>query len=398
MTLNIPHHIHSFFERNLFERLIVYLFMAPLVSTLVFEAIIGQHYFKQSQNEQWIFFGLLGLDYLISLKKVINIRVTVNPISIFAFILFIMVAHGTFVGIMNNNAPFVILNDIVPPLMIGLNILRMQSFTEIKKPIDFQFIFRSVVILGAVICGIGIIAGKTSVGNNVIYYPLILTALILIRPFPKWAFIIILGSIALTLDDINRTTLLFIALIACSYIGWTALHNPVKAILTGLLAVITATVIWTTLPRDSQTYNRLSRLTEISLQDRTGSLGERQAEQDAVKSMLKQGGTTMQWFGAGFGGLYEVQFTHEYIKNYGHAHYAWVWFNLRFGYSGYVYMFIFISALIFSAGRGLSTKSELGFFTALLCLLGLIYTFTYVNSIFLLSGLHFLYVHNRNKT
>ena len=308
-----------------------------------------------------------------------------------------MVAHGTFVGVMNHNTPFVILNDIVPPLMIALNILRMQSFSEMKKPIDFQFILRSVVILAAIICGIGLIAGKTSVGNNVVYYPLILSALIMVRPFPKWAFVIILGSIALTLDDINRTTLLFITFVSCSYIGWTALHNPVRAVLTGLLVAITAATVWFSLPTDSKTYKRISKLTEINFSDRTGSIGERQSEQDAVRSMLKQGGTTTQWFGAGFGGLYEVQFTHEYLTDYGHAHYAWVWFNLRFGYSGYIYMFLFISALIFNAGRGLRTRNELGLFTTLLCFLALIYTFTHVNSIFLLSGLHFLYVHNRNK-
>jgi len=280
---------------------------------------------------------------------------------------------------------------------IALNILRMQSFTEIKNPIDFQFLFRSVIILAAIICSIGFIAGKTSIGNKSIYYPIILAAFIMVRPFPKWAFVIILGSIALTLDDINRTTLLFIALTALFYMGWVALRNPVRAALGGLLTIIIATTIWFSLPSDSPTHKRLSKLTEINLSDRTGSIGERQAEQDAVNIMLKKGGATKQWLGAGFGGLYEVQFTHEYLTNYGHAHYAWVWFKLRFGYSGYIYMFIFISALIFGVGRGLKQKNEISLFTALLCTLGLIYVFTYVNSIFLLSGLHFLYIHNRNK-
>ena len=398
MILNIPHHIHSFFERNLFERIIIYLFITGFITKLVFEAILGQYYFEQSQNEQWIFFGLLGLDYLISFKKVINIRVTVNPMSIFAFLLFIMIGHGTFVGIMNHNAPFVILNDIVPPLMIALNILRMQSLTEIKKPIDYQFIFRSVVILAALTCGVGLIAEKTSLANNVIYYPLILSALIMLRPFPKWAFVVILASIALTFDDINRTTLVLLTIVICSYIAWMAVHNPVRAVLSGLLTIIIVTSIWFSLPTDSQTYKRLSRLTEISLSERTGSVGERQAEQEAVNIKLKKGGQTMQWLGAGFGGLYEVQFTHKYVTDYGHAHYSWVWFNLRFGHSDYIYLIILVSALFFCLGRNLKQKNEVSFFTALLCVAGLVYMITYVNSLFLLSGLHFLYTHNRNET
>lgn len=58
----------------------------------------------------------------------------------------------------------------------------------------------------------------------------------------------------------------------------------------------------------------------------------------AVQEKLDTLGTEAQWLGLGFGGVYEVQFTHVMLKDYGHAHYSWVWFNLRFGRIGYLYL------------------------------------------------------------
>ena len=137
MLLYIQNKLLEFFNTNLFERIIIYLFISILLSKLVFELILGQWHFAQSQNQQWIFFSLLAFDYLISFKKVINIRVTANPVSALALLFLIMVTQGLFVGIIHHNAPFKIFNDTVPLLIIALNILRMQSHYELKKPINF---------------------------------------------------------------------------------------------------------------------------------------------------------------------------------------------------------------------------------------------------------------------
>ena len=92
----------------------------------------------------------------------------------------------------------------------------------------------------------------------------------------------------------------------------------------------------------------------------------------------------------GFGGLYEFQSTHAYIRNYGHAHYSWAWFKLRFGYIGYFYLAILASMLLYNVIRGLQSRSENGIFVAFLCLQGIIYLGTFVNALFLVSGIHFL--------
>ena len=118
---------------------------------------------------------------------------------------------------------------------------------------------------------------------------------------------------------------------------------------------------------------------------------------DAVQAKLDFLGPSGQWFGLGFGGTYEVQFTQKYMKDYGHAHFSWVWFNLRFGYIGYLYLAIMISMLIFNAFIQFRNQTSNGIFVGLLCLNSLIYCITYVNAIFLISGIQF-YHDNKNKT
>ena len=359
---------------------------------MIFVAILGEGTFYQSQNYQWTFYAFLGLDYLISARKILNIKITINPLSIFALILFVMIAQGLFVGIVNNNTPFVILNDTIPILMMALNILRMQSLEEIKKPIDIRFLLISCIIITSLNIIFTSVQGEASIGNASIFYALAFASLFLLRPFPKWLLPIIIIIFLVASTGLNRTSILFIALVMSGYIGYTALIKPTKAFLTVLCVIITAVSLWSVLPEDSGTYKRIVGLSQIDLSSRTGSIGERQEEQDQVRIALEKKGQTTQWLGLGFGGLYDAQFTHEFKENYGHAHYSWVWFNLRFGKLGYFYLLIFSGMLMYSLIRNVSIGTTASLTVAFLCLISMIYLFTYVNSIWLLSGLTFLYL------
>lgn len=384
--------LHSFFEKNLFERIIIYIFTSFLLTSMIFEFALGQSHYEQSQNPQWIFFGLLGLDYIISYKKIINLRITLNPISVFAFCLLVMTAHGVFVGVFNHNPPFVILNDTVPILMIALNILRMQSVSETSKPIDFTFIAKTAITMVGFIVFFSFMAGKTTVGSTPLFYPLFAAALVALRPFPLWLVPIGLVAVALTVEDTNRTTLMFMAIVGLGYIGVTSVYNPTKSVLLGITLILCLFTAWSALPDGSQTQLRILGLANIDLNKRTGSIGERQAERDAIAVKLEKAGTTTQWVGAGFGALYQVKFTHKYVKDYGHAHYSWAWFNLRFGKIGQFYLVLLLSALLFNGIRSFQQRTTVGIFVSFMCLIGLIYSFTHVNSILLLSGLHFVYL------
>ena len=397
MTFHTKNLLDRFFERNLFERIIFYIFISEVVTKIIFELALGQWGFTQSQNKQWFFYGFLALDYLISARKVINIRVTFNPMSALAIVFLIMVVHGLFIGLVNGNSLFVIFNDTVPPLMIALNVLRMQSSAENDNPIDFRFLFTACTALALAACLTGFLAVKlgqpsqTSVGSSALYYPMLMAALFTLRPFPKWAGVAALIMIVLVLGDINRTTMLFLAIVVSGYALIKTVRDPAKGLLAFLVIPVIAAMFFAFVPEDSKTYNRVIGLTNVDLSARTGSIGERAAEWDAIQAMLESKGKTVQWLGPGFGGVYNVHFTHHYLTDYGHAHYIWAWFNLRFGRSGYIYMALFLAALVYNAGAGLRARDETGVFVSFLCLLGLIYCMTHVNSVFLLSGIHFLH-------
>lgn len=391
--------VTDFYERNLFERLAIYLVFSGCFVKFVFELILGQWYFAQSQNLQWVFYALLGLDYLVSHKKIIKIKVSINPMSILAFIFFIMVGHGLLVGIIRNNQPFVILNDTIPLLFIGFNILRMQSYEE-NRPIDFNFLFKACSILALLSCFFGFLAkaigvdSQPSMGNASVYLPLFFAALVSLRPFPKALGVLGLIMFSMVLDDFNRTSLLFILIVLSAYGIYLVVKKPIAGFSTLLAGILVISCGWLMLPTDSKTYERITSIQDIDLSQRTGSVGERQAEWDAIKEKLLDGGTTTLWTGLGFGGVYNVKFTHQFNIDYGHAHYAWAWFNMRFGLVGYLYLSILLSALFYNIYQGIRIGTSVSIYISFICLIGCIYFMTHVNSVFLLSGMHFFNLKN----
>lgn len=387
----------QFFEKNLFERIIIYVFVSHFLIKLIFELILGQWFYIQSQNQQWIFYGLLAVDYIFSFKKVINLRIKLNPISLFSIILFIMVIHGLYIGIIYHNPPFVIINDMIPILMLALNILRMQSEFE-KQEINFLSLFITCTILAAGSCLFGLLAillhkpSAPSMGDAKIFIPLFLTALIALRPLPIKAIFGCLLIFVLSFNNINRTIMLFMLIVSIIYTVYKIIKNPVFGFLLLGLFIILSTLIVTFLPKDSPTFSRISNIQNIDLNERKGSVGERQAEWEAIQLKLAANGETASWFGLGFGGLYEVKFTHQYLKEYGHAHYSWAWFNFRFGIVGYLYLIILFCCLSFNGIRSFLFYNEVGLFVSMLCLMGVIFLGTHINSLLLLNGIHFLYI------
>ncbi|MBP6366712.1 MAG: hypothetical protein KA343_05225 [Nitrosomonas sp.] len=394
--------LREFYQRNLFERVIVYIFLSNLLVKIIFELALGQWSFLQSQNKQWFFFIFLATDYLLSINKLAALKVTLNITSLYAVILLIMVFHGLFVGISNHNAAFTIFNDTIPLLMISLNILRFQSISE-YKPIDYKFLLLACTYLSLGSCFFGYIAillGKPSaptVGSIAIFLPLLLSTIFCVRPLPKWIVLIGIIMLSLTISEMNRTTLAFVAISLFIYAIRKILKRPATGLILVILIFLSGALMFFFLPENSGTYRRIVGLYNVDLNNHAGSIGERQAEMQAVQEKLDTLGTEAQWLGLGFGGVYEVQFTHVMLKDYGHAHYSWVWFNLRFGRIGYLYLFIMIFVLVYNVIIGLSRKDHFGIFISLLCFNCLVYCLTYVNSVFLLSGIPFFYLLDGKK-
>ncbi len=392
----LPNILTNFFERNLFERIIVYLFLSEFIVKLVFEIALGQWAYLQPRNKQWIFYALLGLDYLISFRKIIQLRVSFNAISLFTLLLLTMILHGLFIGFLYKNSLFAILNDFVPLTMMTLNILRMQSLAESSKAVDFKFLLYITTALAASTCllsAIGTLIGLRSaitIPVNSIFCPLILAAAFKFRPFPLVIALLIITMIIFSLSELNRTTMAFFVIVIIGYILKLLLKSPSNGLIILMLSSLIACTAVLSLPKDSSTYQRILGLKNIDFGRRTGSIGERAAEYDSIRKTIAAQGKTQNWVGLGFGGVYELQATHQYVKDYGHAHYAWAWFNLRFGYFGYLYLSIFITILIINCVRAFAIGSNVGIFIGLLCVMGLLYSTTYVNILFLSNGIHFM--------
>ena len=391
--------VKAFYERNLFERIVIYLFASSLFVKVVFVLIMGQWSFLQSQNFQWVFFGLITFDYLISIKKFINFKVKINFLSLWAVLILIMILQGLFVGIVSRNAIFELFNDTVPLLIIAFNILRFQSVTE-YKPIDFEFLLRICTVLALCTTFVGLAAqligrfAEPSIGGASVYLPLFIASLFTIKPYPKWVLVSVIVMIGLSISDFNRTSIVFLGGMVGLYLLITLIKKPVKGLIIGILILSLCTVGWMSLSENSKTYVRIVGLTKIDFSERKGSVGERQAEMDAVQNKIDRTGLAAQWLGLGFGGVYEVQFTHTVMENYGHAHYSWVWFNLRFGRLGFIYLAVMLLVLSANAYIGYKSNTKQGFFITCLCIQSLLYCITYVNAVFLMSGLQFFLIKN----
>jgi hypothetical protein len=389
----------QFFAKNIFERLIVYITLSSVVSVFYSEAILKQAVYYNPRTSQWIFYLLLAVDYLVSIKKVVTTKISFNAMTAFAVSLFFMIVHGLIVGLYNENPWFLIFNDIIPFLMIALNILRMQSLSENATPIDFGFLLRfcgfvSVcsTLSGLIIQTAGLLRTATF-KIDIIYLCLFFAALVTTYKKLRWvdiAYFVIVFSFAV--KGLNRTTLAFMGLIATVIFIKNFLKNPIKGSMIMVISIVAIAIGFSFLPKDSPIYKRIVASQNIDLNKRTGSIGERQQEKDSVNLELHKKGRTDELVGMGMGGTYTMKTTFTTIKNYGHAHFSWVWFKMRFGEIGYVYLAILSLALIASAVHNSLLGGHLGAFLGLLCGFSVLYLFTFVNALFLLSGLQFLYI------
>lgn len=392
--------IRSFYDRSIFDRIIIYLFLSEFLVKVIFELILGQWSFVQSQNKQWFFYSFIALDYLVSMRKIIAIRFPLNLSTVFALLLIIMCGQALIVGILHNNKPFTIFNDAVPLLVMSFNILRMQSVSETRTEPDLDFILRSCLLLAAG-CSFAGLLGESmglmtqpSIGQHVVFLPLIAAAIFKKTSLSRWMLVLAVTLLALSIEDLNRSSLAFMAITAIAYSFAQIIKSPAKGTMTIALTALLLVGATLYVPENAKTYKRVVGLSEVDLSKRTGSIGERQAEQDAVTEKLDRLGIESEFLGLGLGGVYAVKATHTFVSEYGHAHYGWVWFNLRFGMVGYLYLFVMVSILTLIGLRSFFLNSANGYFVGFLCLISIIYVFTYVNAIFLLCGVTFMYLKN----
>jgi hypothetical protein len=392
----------AFYSKSLFERLIIYVILSEVLAKVYVELLLRDLLFYHPQTKQWIFYAFLGADYLINLPKLIRLRVSFNPMSAFALTLLFMIAHGAIIGIINNNPWFPLINDIIPLFMIALNILRMQSAGE-RTYVDFPSLFRITTILtlcSSLLSFTLLKAHVISVATlipNAIYLAMFFAALYTHPKLPRWQLIAFLVIMGIGGAEVNRTTMMFLALSVCGYVAIMTIRQPLKGAILFASVAIGGFLVWHMLPEDSGAYKRIVALEKLDLNSREGSVGERAQEWDSISRHLSHLGSTDELMGFGMGGTYTMKFTHEVEKGYGHAHYSWAWFKMRFGQIGFIYLGILIATLFCNLLMGLKRWNPTSMFIAFISLSCILYLGTYVNAIWLLSGLQFLWLPRADK-
>ena len=397
--------IRQFFSRNIVDRLVIYFFLTELVRKVVFGLILMEDPYYSPRFSQYLFFTFILLDYLISYKELVNLKVTINVVSLFLLFFLFVVFHGVYVGILSGNSAFEVFNDSVPLLLLVVNGFRMQSLNAPSASIDFQYLLKSCTSLIAMISLVGVVSGllgapvtgTTGTIPTAIYVSLAFAAFLTGQRLSVIYYLVPLAIIGVSFQDLNRSTFFFVVLSTGLLVAMSFLKSPIKAIAGLLVVSIFAGIGWVSLPEDSKLYRRIVGLQNIDFSASTGSIGERSEEYRRIGQKLELKGQTSVWFGLGHGGVYNMRTTHEYVKNYGHAHYSWALFKLRYGQLGFIYLFVIASVMLWQIKRNWSLVDPEKMFIALFCLQASVYLLTYVNFIFLTSGLVFFYSVTQQK-
>jgi hypothetical protein len=309
-----------------------------------------------------------------------------------------MVLQGVFVGLHNHNPYFENFNDSVPLLLMAMNSLRIQSPTEMAAPIKFSFLVSFCSWASLAICLIGFAAQSlglpsTSALSGVAagFYFALLAASVLTGYKLKWIYwLCFLIVLVFSASDFNRTTVAFFIISAGFLFLKLSLQKPLRALSGMMIASFVIFISWNSLTEDSKTKRRINDLWQVSSESRTGSIGERMNEWVSIQAKVAEAGTTARWIGLGHGALYNVQYTHTVIKDYGFAHFAWALFYLRYGLSGYLFLTFFALILVWQTCKYWSYKNPVSMTVALLSMVSVLYLATYVNFVILCLGLQFL--------
>lgn len=383
-----------FYSKSVLERLITYIFISEIVVKIILELGMGMWYFELSRQKQYLFFALVFFDYVLNIRNIASLKFNPGYIIYFSLGMAFVVVQGVLVGFLNRNKLFEIFNDTVPILVFVINAIWMQSYSERIKKVDIENIFNlcSVVIVSVCLFGyISVLIGNpstSSAGGMLlgIYMPLFFANLIT-RKCGSYHLIAIFIVIILSIQDLNRTSIIFVSISSFLYFFLSFLRSPLISVLYVFSLLCLLSIGWSFISVDSNTYKRISSLSEVNLSERRGSIGERGEEFRSIRNKLSYSGDESVYFGLGHGGLYDVKHTHKFIKDNGHAHYSWALFNLRYGYLGYVYVALMLIFFVYHSYRSWSIHSGVGIFVALLCIQSLLYMMTYVNFVILIAGI-----------
>ncbi len=383
------------------ERLVYYFFIPELVAKVIYEIILRVPALSITQPKQYMFYAFVALEYLLLILNYKDFKPAFRKVNIVWILLVIMLAHGVIVGLWWKNPISRMGVDTVNVFVVLANILILSDPRKVADT-AFDRIFYLNRLYGVVMILLSIVAVAVNPTSGIklgsaaasalamtlvyveIYTMRVLTPRTLVRVF----FGVLL--IAATAQDWNRTTLVFNGVAILALLARRAGAMPFRTMYLAMAAVLTVGVAFMVLPEDSALSRRISGLNEVDLSDRTGSIGEREAEADAVHEKISSLGEVGQIFGAGHGASYDVKYTWEWKIDYSNAHYGWILFYLRYGMLGYLYISVWILVLVLSAATKWRSPTSAGILVFLLCIWNIGYLGTYGYFSFFIAGLPFM--------
>jgi hypothetical protein len=206
-----------------------------------------------------------------------------------------------------------------------------------------------------------------------------------------------LAVIVTIAHNFNRTTLVFLSMLSVILVFSVIIVSPLRLyilfLLIGGMVVSAPLVVQPGSPLARRIEGLSSSAIEQQEQEETGAIGERQGEWTAIQKKISQNGTFAEIFGLGHGAVYDITFTNGVAPpNYSNAHFGWALFYLRYGYIGYIYLFIFALLMASNLYRNIHNTDSFNRMALILCVAGIIYIFTYMAFNIILSGIQFMHM------
>lgn len=383
-----------------YERLLLYIMFSALFTRVLFEVGLGMEPKVLNQQRQLMFYGMLALDYAWQVLNWRRIRITVSKVNPIIPLLIVMIFHGVVIGLCSSNSKSRILIDTANVVVVLFNLLLLADPRSFK---DFSFrrlerwtyLFSALMLMAGLAAMVVNSKSSPNLGSSAstaVAMVILCVGLIVVRNKNAhfYKFLAVGLIIGFTMSSWNRTTMAFLLLFLMIYVGRNIIVRPSRVMMIVAFALLGGVTAVTFIPEDSKVAQRIYGLQNIDLSSRTGSIGERQAELDAIKVKIENMGLFGKIFGAGHGASYDVKYTWNWKRNYSNAHYGWALFYLRWGYLGYLYLALWVIFLLVASGRFLLSPRPERLMVSLIALYTLGYVGTYAYFLFFIAGIPFI--------
>lgn len=388
------------------ERLVYYIIGVQLFSRVVLEFGLGMWWYKLGTINLLIFYCILAVDHALWVARAGFKKFPKDPFMLIALsVLALMVLQGAIVAVFWGQSVTKILEDSAPFVLIIISLLRLYE----KPREDYETAYNRISKFALIAVYISILFGFMAVSMNlptkiapvplvmVIYISTFAVNLAVNRNQKKMALQTLLMVCALMFasDDLNRSTLAFIAIaLTTAAVYRLRTDRAGGTTFLGFLTVLPFLFLLV-LPAGSKTDVRLRTIFDQDAASQSIALSQRKVEAAMIEEELERHGFLAKLFGLGSGASYELLFLNKFTPNQAHAHYAFAYNNLRYGFIGKIYVVALALLLGLAVLTAMVSRNKMTMFLGLLAVASIIYFFTWFNFFVYLTGLPLMCISHR---